>query len=80
MESLAARKEELAGDLKRNMEGMGCISCKNNCEGKNLNCVNGISYCKAYSEARLVELYIKSHEDVEIVLMVISLEPLVIAI
>lgn len=77
VEALAARKDKLTGNLKRTMDGMGCISCRNKCEGKNLNCVNGISYCKVYSEARLVELYIKSPEDVENALMVIGLEPLI---
>lgn len=74
VEALAERKSQVSEQLKIEMERLGCISCNNKCEKKNLKEINGVHYCTAYSEARLLMLYINSEEDVESALMVLELE------
>lgn len=76
VEALAARKMEILGQLKTELDRFGCIACNNQCKEENLKEINGICYCTVYSEARLLLLYITSEEDVKSALMVLDLESL----
>ncbi|GMQ61754.1 hypothetical protein [Vallitalea maricola] len=74
VEKLAEKKMEIKGNLRSELNKLGCISCNNQCNRENLNEKNGVNYCTAYSEARLLMLYIKSMEDVTSALEVLNLE------
>lgn len=74
VEALAERKMEISGQLRTELDKLGCISCNNQCQKEHLKETNGISYCTAYSEARLLMLNITSGEDVKWALMVLNYE------
>lgn len=74
VEALATRNIEITEKLKTELDKFGCISCNNQCKKENLKETNGICYCTASSEARLMMLYITSEEDVASALMVLDFE------
>lgn len=74
VENLAKRREMIKGQLKKELERLGCISCNNHCNQENIREENGIKYCVAYSEARLLMLYLTSEEDVKSAIMLMDME------
>ena len=74
VEALAAKKMQISGQLRTDLDRFGCISCNNQCKNENLKENNGIRYCTAYSEARLLMLYITSEEAAKSALMVLDFE------
>ncbi|WP_055668671.1 hypothetical protein [Desnuesiella massiliensis] len=74
VEALAARKQQISAQLKAELDKLGCIACNNQCKMENLKESNGVHYCTAYSEARLLMLYINSEEDVKSALMLLDFE------
>lgn len=74
IDNLALKKLELSEHLAAELNKLGCISCKNQCENQNIKEINGINYCTVYSEARLLMLYITSEEDVNSVLRILDYE------
>jgi len=74
IEALAEIKNELSEELRGELHKRGCISCNNQCQNQNLKESNGVSYCTAYSEARLIMLYINSEEDASAALKILNLE------
>jgi len=74
IEALAERKTELMDGLRGELQKLGCISCGNHCENRNLKESNGVSYCTAYSEARLIMFYINCEEDASAALKILDLE------
>lgn len=74
VEALAIRKMEITDQLKAELHKFGCISCNKQCNKEKLKETNGICYCTAYSEARLLMFYITSEEDVASSLMILDFE------
>jgi hypothetical protein len=74
VENLAKMREMINGQLKKELESFGCISCNNDCEQENIREKNGVKYCVGYSEARLLMLYITSEEDVKSAIMLMDME------
>lgn len=51
-----------------------CINCKKNCNEANLKELKGIRYCTAYSEARLLKLYVTNKNNVDSIIEILDLE------
>ncbi len=74
IETLAKSKDKLNKKLADLLDEFGCISCNKKCNEDNVREVNGVRYCTAYSEARLLMYELENEEDVKAALLILDIE------